>query len=133
MVYHKVLYWELHHSHYVWDAPQVVKCIVSMFADDIKLYTVLTDRNPNLKLINDLASMQTWFSRMQMTFNNEKCTVLLLGSNNPNHQYTMPMSGEAVHTLEVTIDGGNRVNYRQPAKILNACPESSSQAQHLSN
>ena len=77
---------------YVWDAPQVVKCIVSMFADDTKLYTVLTDRNSNLKLNNDLASMQTWSSRMQMTFNIEKCKVLHLGNNNPNYQYTMPMS-----------------------------------------
>ena len=89
---------------YVWDAPEVVKCIVSMFADNTKLYTVLTDRNTNLKLNNDLASMQTWSSRMQMTFNIEKCKELHLGSNNPNHQYTMPMSGEEVHTLEVTID-----------------------------
>ena len=78
---------------YVWDAPQVVKCIVSMFADDTKLYTVLTDCNSNLKLNNDLAIMQTWSSRMQMTFNIEKCKVLHLGRNNPNHQYTMPMSG----------------------------------------
>ena len=39
-----------------------------------------------------------------MTFNIEKCKVLHLGNNNPNYQYTMPMSGEAVHTLEVTID-----------------------------
>ena len=69
-----------------------------------KLYTVLTDRNSNLKLNNDLASMQTWSSRMQMTFNIEKCKVLHLGSNNPNHQYTIPMSGEKVHTLEVTTD-----------------------------
>ena len=89
---------------YVWDAPQVVKCIVSMFADDTKLYTVLTDRNSNLKLNNNLASMQTCSSRMQMTFNIEKCKVLHLGSNIPNHQYTMPMSGEEVHTLEVTKD-----------------------------
>ena len=89
---------------YVWDAPQVVKCIVSMFADDTKLHTVLTDRNSNLKLNNDLTSMQTWSSRMQITFNIEKCKVQHLGSNNPNHQYTMPMSGEEAHTLEVTID-----------------------------
>ena len=65
-----------------------------------------------------------------MTFNIEKCKVLHLGSNNPNHQYTIPMSGEEVHTLEVTIDekdlGGN---YRQPAKIVYACPDSSSQGQ----
>ena len=44
--------------------------------------------------------MQIWSSRMQMTFNIEECKVLHLGSNNPNHQYTMPMSGEEVHTLE---------------------------------
>ena len=48
---------------YVWDAPQVVNWIVSMFADDTKLYPVLTDRNSNLKLNNDLPSMQTWSSR----------------------------------------------------------------------
>ena len=88
---------------YVWDAPQVVKCIISMFADDTKLYTVLTDRNSNLKLNNDLAIMQTWSSRMHMPFNFEKCKVLHLCSNHPNHRYTMPMSGEEVHTLEVTI------------------------------
>ena len=73
-----------------------------MFADDTRLYTVLTDRNSNLKLNNDLASMQIWSSRMQMTFNIEKCKVLYLVSNNPNHQYTI-MSGEAVHTLEVPV------------------------------
>ena len=88
---------------YVWDAPQVVICIVSMFADDTKLYTILTDRNSNLKLNNDLASMRTLSSRMQMTFNIEKCKVLHLGSNHPNNQYAMPMSEEEVHTLEVTI------------------------------
>ena len=38
-----------------------------------------------------------------MTFNIVKSKVLHLGSYNPHHQYTMPMSGEAVHTLEVTI------------------------------
>ena len=89
---------------YVWDSPHVVKCIVSMFVDVTKLYTVLTDRNSNLKLNNDLASMQTWSNKMQMTFNIEKYKVLHLGSNNPNHQYTIPMSGEKVHILEVTID-----------------------------
>ena len=89
---------------YVWDAPQVVKCIVSMFVDDTKLYTVLTNCNSNLKLNNNLASMQTWSSMMQMTSNIEKCKVLHLGNINPTHQYTMPMSGEEVHTLEVTID-----------------------------
>ena len=89
---------------YVWDAPQVVKWIVSMFADDTKLYTGLTDRNSNLKLNNYLASMQTWSSKKQMTFNIEKCKVIHLGSHNPNHQYTMPMSGEDVYTLEVTIE-----------------------------
>ena len=88
---------------YVWDAPQVVKCTISMFADDIKLYTVLADCNSNLQLNNDLACMQTWSSMMQMTFNIEKCKVLHVGSNNPNHQYTMPMSGEEVHIQEVTI------------------------------
>ena len=103
---------------YVWDAPQVVKSIVSMFADDTKLYTVLT-------------SMQAWFSRMQMTSNIEKCKVLHLGSNNPNHQYTMPMSGEEVHTLEVTIDGkdlGVTID-NNATKIFYACPGSSSQGQ----
>ena len=34
----------------------------------------------------------------------EKCKMLHLGSNHPNHQYTMPMSGVEVHTREVTID-----------------------------
>ena len=96
---------------YVWDVPQVVKCI----ADDTNLYTVLTDRNSNLKFNNDLASMQTWSSRMQMTFNIEKCKVLHLGNNNDNHQYTLQMSGYAVHTLEVTIDEKEQVVNRQPA------------------
>ena len=75
-----------------------------MFADETKLYTVLTDMNYNLKLNDDVASMQKWSSRMQMTLNIEKCKVLHFGSATPNHQYTRPMSGEAVHTLEVTIN-----------------------------
>ena len=57
---------------YVWDAPQVVECIVSMFADDTKLYTALTDHKSNMKLNNDLASMHTWSSRMKTTFNIEQ-------------------------------------------------------------
>ena len=39
-----------------------------------------------------------------MTFNIEMCKVLHLCSNNPNHQYTMPMSGWEVHTLEVITE-----------------------------
>ena len=65
-----------------------------------------------------------------MPFNIEKYKVLHLGNNYPNHHYTMPMSGKAVHTLEVTIDEKNIANYRQPAIIFFACPDSSSQSQH---
>ena len=52
---------------YVWDAPQVVKCIVSMFADDTTLY-ILTDHNSNLKL-NDLPHLEyasyIWFPKLK--------------------------------------------------------------------
>ena len=60
---------------------------------------------------------------MQTTFNIEKCKVLHLGSNNANNKYTMPISGEAVCTLEVTIDEKDL----GVTVTVYACPDSSSQ------
>ena len=95
-------------------SPSSKMCCINVYG---RYKTLHNSRNSNLKLNNDLASMQTWSSRIQMTYI-EKCKVLHIGSNNPNHQYTMPMSGEEVYTLEVTIDEKNLgVNIENQLKL----------------
>ena len=82
--------------------PEKITSIISMFADDTKLYLPLISDNSTDELIADLNYLQIWAEQMQMTFHPSKCKVMHLGKNNPCREYAMKNSDNTLHTLEET-------------------------------
>ena len=74
---------------YVNDLPDVVHCPLKMFADDTKLYSSVATPGEVSSLQADLDTLGRWSDTWQLPFNDAKCKVLHLGSNNPNSRYMM--------------------------------------------
>ena len=83
------------------DLPLEVISPMSLFADDSKVFTrIVSDKKVNNKndndnpngneaLQRDLNNIQAWALRWKMEFNVDKCKIMHLGSENPEHTYTM--------------------------------------------
>jgi hypothetical protein len=87
---------------FVCDVPSVVDNMISMFADDTKLYNVITDMDSGTSLSDDLNKLQAWSDKMQMKFHPEKCKVMHLGLRNPCTDYFMRKNDGTVHELQNT-------------------------------
>ena len=68
-----------------------VKCV--LFADDVKLYTVVKSVNDFANLQHGLDSVSAWSKEYQLPISIKKCSVIVIGSNNA--------------TVPVNIDGQN--------------------------
>ena len=84
---------------YVNDIPSQLQSIISMYADDTKLFSTLLSGDAVNTLIIDLKTLEEWSEKFQMRFHPDKCHVMHIGSNNPQQEYTMT-KGDQEHTLE---------------------------------
>ena len=84
---------------YVNDIPAQLQSIISMYADDTKLFSALLSENSTNNLKSDLILLQEWSEKFQMKFHPEKCHVMHIGNNNPRNEYTMT-NGNQQHNLE---------------------------------
>lgn len=89
-------------SLFVNDLPGEVQCLISMFADDTKIYLPLTTDMSTVQLQEDLWALEAWAKRMQMKFHPLKCKVMHLGSKNNKESYFMHKEDGTLHKLEVT-------------------------------
>ena len=89
-------------SLFVNDLPNEVASLISLFADDTKLYIPITSDDSTMQLQEDLWKLETWATMMQMKFHPLKCKVLVLGSNNKKAEYFMHKDDGTMHKLEVT-------------------------------
>ena len=73
------------------DMPDVVECMIQLFADDAKNFTNVNIRDDggNNKLQSDINNLSEWSTKWQLPFNTRKCKVLHLGNSNPCHRYKM--------------------------------------------
>ena len=80
----------------------------SMYADDIKIYTVLDVDLHTIDLSHDLARLHLWTKQYQLEINPSKCQTLHLGLKNPALVYDIGdnriESAAEVKDLGVTID-----------------------------
>ena len=109
---------------FVNDLPEKISSIISMFADDTKIYLPLTSDNSIDELVSDLNYLQSWAEKMQMKFHPKKCKVMHIGKNNPCRDYTMLNSDNTPHVLEVTQvekDLGVYIDYQ--LKFSDHCQE----------
>ena len=85
---------------YVNDIPSLLETIISMYADDTKLYTAITSESSITSLKLDLRKLEEWAKIMQMKFHPAKCKVMHLGKNNPKATYHMKSTDGEEHELE---------------------------------
>ena len=90
--------------YFINDMPDVLDCMVKIFADDTKAYLPVTKPEQRLQLQENINKLLHWTNEWQIKFNSDKCKVLHLGKNNPRHVYNM--GGNVLDATEVEKDLG---------------------------
>lgn len=73
---------------------------ISKFADDTKMTSKVGSDEEIQKLQEDLDKLMDWSDKWKMSFNVDKCSVMHIGHNNPQHQYQMKNKALASTTEE---------------------------------
>ena len=97
------------------------------FADDTKLYGVVTNRDEALSVQKDLNVLRQWTSHWQMKFNVPKCSVMHLGSS--NIQFTYAINGQVLQQVDAQSDLG--VTIRNALKASDQCVKSYAKASRV--
>ena len=86
----------------------MVKSTAKIFADDTKILNRILNRDDHQQMQAYLNYLVKWSEEWQFGFNESKCKVLHLGTNNPKLEYQMKsvtlMTDTAEKDLGVTID-----------------------------
>ena len=92
-------------SLFVNDCPKLIESIMSLFADDTKLYAALSLTLSDTSSIQaDLEILQDWAHRMCMRFHPDKCKTMHMGIHNPEVDYIMTTDEGEQHTLATTSE-----------------------------
>ena len=92
------------------DAIDCVSTLLKKFADDTKIASVTDTLTQCQQLQDQINALQRWAEIWQMSFNIDKCVVMLLGLNNINFTYTI--NGTELKTTNSEKDIGV---YMQPS------------------
>ena len=77
------------------------------FADDTKVFSVVSDIDDVNKLQNDLRNLCKWSQDWLMLFNVDKCKVMHIGNNNINEKYeSYKMNGKLLEEVTEELDLG---------------------------
>ena len=94
--------------YFINDMPDVLDCMVKIFADDTKAYFPVSTADQHEKLQQNIDKLLSWANQWQLQFNKGKCKVLHLGKNNSVHTYTM--DGNVLDSTDVEKDLGVHVD-----------------------
>ena len=72
---------------YINDLPDVSNVITMIYADDTKAYTSIKSLEDRNNLQQSIDRMYDWSQTWQLHFNQSKCQILHIGSNNPKYEY----------------------------------------------
>lgn len=83
---------------------------LKLYADDVKLYTAIRDISSVGVLQSGLDKLNEWANEWQLSIAINKCSVLHIGKNNPQHSYNL-QSDSLCNAFETT-DLGIVVDYK---------------------
>ena len=75
---------------YVNDMPEVIDCVIKMFADDTKLYSKISTEQDKLCLQDSINRIANWTDTWLMQLNIEKCKHMEIGNTTNNSEYNIP-------------------------------------------
>ena len=84
--------------------PEMVKSSeTKLFADDSLLFRTINNQADSVLLQNDLASLQDWEDKWQMSFNAKKCQVIrITPKNRPPLPTTYKLHGHTLDTVDAS-------------------------------
>ena len=67
-----------------------------MFADDTKLYRIISSPTDHDILQQDIDRISAWGEQSLMSFNTDKCQVMTLGRSHEEYNYIMSKDGNSL-------------------------------------
>ena len=90
--------------YFINDMPEILKCLVKIFADDTKVYTAAQSEEHCRLMQNRTDQLVQWTKDWQIKFKSGKCKILHVGKYNPGLKYFM--YGRELQCTEVEKDLG---------------------------
>lgn len=119
--------WAYTFSGYINDVDLEVQNDILKFADDTKLYGIVTNIAQAESMQQDLNGLIRWTSQWQMKFNVDKCSVMHIGTR--NIQYTYKMNGQVLQQVDAQSDLG--VVIRKDLKASDQCAKAYAKASRV--
>ena len=104
-----------------------INCKVYKFADDTKVAVQVRNWQDNFMGQKDLDRLLGWADKWDMQFNEDKCKILHLGSNNPKFSYNM--NGTWLESIEAEKDLGVYIDNK--LKFSRQCLEARNKANRM--
>ncbi|BHF75663.1 hypothetical protein SprV_0501875900 [Sparganum proliferum] len=89
---------------YIDDCIHGLDCDIAMFADDIKLWTVIRNEDDEAKLQANLDRLEQWSGYWLLPFNVSKCNILRIGRTSSAHRQTYYLNHTPLPVVEVQKD-----------------------------
>ncbi|BHF62595.1 hypothetical protein SprV_0200558000 [Sparganum proliferum] len=89
---------------YIDDCIHDLDCDIAMFADDIKLWTVIRNEDDEAKLQANLDRLEQWSGYWHLPFNVSKCNILRIGRTSTAHRQTYYLNHTPLPVVEVQKD-----------------------------
>ena len=111
---------------YINDLPKVVNCSTSLFADDTLLYQPVNNDEEKKLFQTNIYSLQNWAQTWCMSFNIDKCSVLVFNptQSSPQAEYKLNDTALAVvqetKYLGVVLQSNLKFNNHIQSKVLKA-------------
>ena len=87
---------------YVNDLPDLTKSNTFLFADDIKIFRAITNKNDPDILQQDLSILEQWSDKWLLKFHPDKCKHMEIGKNNIGENEYFMTSNNVQHSLTTT-------------------------------
>ena len=81
-------------------------CVCKLYADDIKLYSIIDSKDDYGEMQTRLSELQCWSDQWQLTISYKKCSVLLLNNVKGGHQANLVLGDKEVSQPDCVKDLG---------------------------